>query len=112
MGETFVQIVDKNSCSWGCRWGCYSCQCFCVSIFVVCRKYTDPYGLSKNHNCSDQSTMQHELLYSSSMSVDPAWDAVEGPIWPQEVRVAYQEHMQSFHQATAITVGSDFFGSV
>lgn len=61
-------------------------------------------GAGKNHNCSDQSTMQHALLYSNSMQADAAWDSVEGPIWPLEVRVAYQEHMQSFHQATAMTV--------
>ena len=61
-------------------------------------------GAGKNHNCSDQSTMQHQLLYANSMSIDDAWDSVEGPIWPPEVRVAYQEHLQSFHQATAMTV--------
>ncbi|CAD7946715.1 unnamed protein product [Amoebophrya sp. A120] len=61
-------------------------------------------GPGENHNCSDQSTMQHELLYENSMNLDPAWDMVEGPIWPQQVRVVYQEHMQSFHQATAMTV--------
>merc|ERR1712048_891174 len=48
--------------------------------------------------------MQHQLLYENSMALDAAWDSVEGPIWPLEVRVAYQEHLQSFHQATAITV--------
>ena len=52
--------------------------------------------------------MQHQLIYDSSVNLDPAWDAVEGPVWPQEVRVAYQEHMQSFHQATAITVWGQF----
>merc|ERR1711879_351969 len=63
-------------------------------------------GPGKNHNCSDQSTMQHELLYKNSMAIDEIWDAVEGPIWVPEVRVAAQEHLQSFHAATAMTVAS------
>jgi hypothetical protein len=61
-------------------------------------------GAGKNHNCSDQSTMQHALLYTRSMALDSAWDAIEGPIWPSEVRVVRQEHMQSFHSATALSV--------
>lgn len=61
-------------------------------------------GAGENHNCSDQSTMQHLMLHASSMSLDAAWDAVEGPIWPLQVRVAAQEHLQSFHEATAMTV--------
>lgn len=63
-------------------------------------------GPGKEHNCSDQSTMQHQLLHESTMRLDSAWDAAEGPIWPREVRVAAQEDMQSFHQATAMTVAS------
>lgn len=63
-------------------------------------------GPGKDHNCSDQSTMQHQLLHNNVMRVDDAWDAAEGPIWPREVRVAAQEDMQSFHQATAMTVAS------
>ncbi|CAK8992169.1 unnamed protein product [Durusdinium trenchii] len=63
-------------------------------------------GPGENHNCSDQSTMQHQLLYDSSMSLDDAWDAVEAPVWVPEVRVAAQEHLQSFHAATAATVAS------
>mmetsp|Transcript_28716 Transcript_28716/g.79042 ORF Transcript_28716/g.79042 Transcript_28716/m.79042 type:complete len:480 (-) Transcript_28716:3-1442(-) len=63
-------------------------------------------GPGKNHNCSDQSTMQHQLLYQSSMALDAAWDSVEGPLWVPEVRVAAQEHLQSFHAATAYTVAS------
>jgi len=63
-------------------------------------------GPGQNHNCSDQSTMQHQLLYESSMALDDVWDAVEGPIWVPEVRVAAQEHLQSFHAATAATVAS------
>jgi len=35
------------------------------------------------------------------MAMDASWDEVEGPIWPAEVRVAAQEHLQSFHQAPA-----------
>jgi len=61
-------------------------------------------GPGKNHNCSDQSTMQHQLLYERSMILDEEWDAVEGPLWVPEARVAAQEHLQSFHQATAHTV--------
>jgi len=61
-------------------------------------------GAGKEHNCSDQSTMQHQLLQERAMRLDNAWDMAEGPIWPLEVRVAAQEHLQSFHQATAITV--------
>jgi len=63
-------------------------------------------GAGENHNCSDQSTMQHQLLQESAMRLDAAWDASEGPIWPLEVRVVAQEHLQSFHQATAMTVAS------
>jgi hypothetical protein len=61
-------------------------------------------GAGKNHNCSDQSTMQHALLYTRSLALDADWDAVEAPIWPPEVRVVRQEYLQSFHSATAITV--------
>eukprot|EP00434_Breviolum_minutum_P025517 symbB.v1.2.022547.t1/scaffold2009.1/size92556/6 len=63
-------------------------------------------GPGENHNCSDQSTMQHQLLYENSMTLDDAWDAIEAPIWVPEVRVAAQEHLQSFHAATAATVAS------
>ncbi|CAJ1327159.1 unnamed protein product [Effrenium voratum] len=63
-------------------------------------------GPGENHNCSDQSTMQHQLLYETSMAVDDAWDSVNAPIWVPEVRVAAQEHLQSFHAATAATVAS------
>merc|ERR1719498_1699391 len=45
-------------------------------------------GPGKNHNCSDQSTMVHTLLYDNAMNLDEVWDSVEGPIWPLEVRVA------------------------
>lgn len=61
-------------------------------------------GPGENHNCSDQSTMQHQLLQENSMRLDADLDSREGPIWPLEVRVAAQEHLQSFHQATAMTV--------
>lgn len=61
-------------------------------------------GPGKDHNCSDQSTMQHALLYEGSMRRDAAWDAAEGPIWPGEVRVVRQDHLQSFHAATAVSV--------
>lgn len=61
-------------------------------------------GPGENHNCSDQSTMQHQLLQERAMRLDAAWDAREAAIWPLEVRVAAQEHLQSFHQATAMTV--------
>lgn len=63
-------------------------------------------GPGSNHNCSDQSTMLHTLLHERAMDVDEAWDSVEGPVWPPEVRVAAQEHLQSFHQATAETAMS------
>mmetsp|Transcript_171 Transcript_171/g.385 ORF Transcript_171/g.385 Transcript_171/m.385 type:complete len:471 (-) Transcript_171:174-1586(-) len=63
-------------------------------------------GAGENHNCSDQSTMQHQLLQDNAMRLDALWDSVEGPIWPPEVRVVAQEHLQSFHQATAMTVAS------
>ncbi|CAE7560466.1 MNN10, partial [Symbiodinium pilosum] len=63
-------------------------------------------GPGANHNCSDQSTMQHQLLYATSMALDELWDAAEGPVWVPEVRVAAQEHLQSFHAATAATVAS------
>lgn len=63
-------------------------------------------GAGENHNCSDQSTMQHQLLHERAMRLDTAWDSTEGPIWPLEARVVAQEHLQSFHQATAITVAS------
>jgi len=58
-------------------------------------------GPGKEHNCSDQSTMVHTLLQHEALAMDSDWDAVEAPIWPPEVRVAAQEHLQSFHQATA-----------
>jgi len=60
-------------------------------------------GPGANHNCSDQSTMVHTLLHDNAMRLDDEWDAVEGPIWPAEVRVAAQKDLQSFHQATAET---------
>jgi len=60
-------------------------------------------GPGRNHNCSDQSTMLHVLLHDRVMRLDSALDAVEAPVWPPEVRVAAQEHLQSFHQATAET---------
>lgn len=63
-------------------------------------------GPGKEHNCSDQSTMVHTLLYNRAMDFDDAWDRMEGPIWPPESRVAAQEHLQSFHQATAVTAMS------
>jgi len=63
-------------------------------------------GPGREHNCSDQSTMQHQLIQDSAMRLDATWDASEGPIWPREVRVAAQEHLQSFHKATAETVVS------
>lgn len=63
-------------------------------------------GPGRNHNCSDQSTMQHQLLMEPSMRLDSAWDAAEGPIWPREVRVAAQEDMQSYDQGTAATISS------
>ena len=40
------------------------------------------------------------------MNLDEVWDSVEAPIWPPEVRVAAQEHLQSFHEATAATAMS------
>jgi len=61
-------------------------------------------GPGKNHNCSDQSTMQHELLFDRTFAMDTGWDLIEGPIWPPEVRIAQQQDLQSFHQATAMTV--------
>jgi len=60
-------------------------------------------GPGKEHNCSDQSTMLHALLHDRVMDLDERWDAVEAPIYPPEVRVARQEHLQSFHDATAAT---------
>lgn len=63
-------------------------------------------GPGKEHNCSDQSTMQHELLQSRAMDLDDAWDEVEAPIWPLEVRIAAQEDLQSFHEGTAMTAMS------
>eukprot|EP00927_Polykrikos_kofoidii_P023644 TRINITY_DN21710_c0_g1_i1.p1 TRINITY_DN21710_c0_g1~~TRINITY_DN21710_c0_g1_i1.p1 ORF type:complete len:545 (-),score=81.26 TRINITY_DN21710_c0_g1_i1:137-1654(-) len=60
-------------------------------------------GPGRAHNCSDQSTMLHMLLYERAMHLDDAWDAIEGPVWPPEVRVAKQEDLQSFHDATAAT---------
>eukprot|EP00747_Dinoflagellata_sp_TGD_P223469 gnl/TRDRNA2_/TRDRNA2_95028_c0_seq2.p1 gnl/TRDRNA2_/TRDRNA2_95028_c0~~gnl/TRDRNA2_/TRDRNA2_95028_c0_seq2.p1 ORF type:complete len:245 (+),score=45.60 gnl/TRDRNA2_/TRDRNA2_95028_c0_seq2:259-993(+) len=65
-------------------------------------------GPGKQHNCSDQSTMVHTLLHERAMSkvgepAAEAWDSVEAPIWPPEARVAAQEHLQSFHDATAQT---------
>eukprot|EP00435_Cladocopium_sp_Y103_P045599 s1919_g13.t1 len=58
-------------------------------------------GPGKEHNCSDQSTMLHTLLYDRAMQFDETWDSFELPIYPLEVRVARQEHLQSFHAATA-----------
>lgn len=63
-------------------------------------------GPGREHNCSDQSTMLHTLLHDSAMQLDRDWDEVEGPIWPPEVRVAPQEHLQSFHEGTAMTAMS------
>ncbi|CAE8741807.1 unnamed protein product, partial [Polarella glacialis] len=60
-------------------------------------------GPGKEHNCSDQSTMLHTLLHENAMQLDEAWDSVEAPVWPPEVRVAAQEYLQSFHDATAAT---------
>ena len=66
-------------------------------------------GKGVSHNCSDQSTMQHELLYDNMMrglsdEVGRSWDDVEAPLWPLEVRVVPQEHIQSFHKETADSV--------
>ena len=66
-------------------------------------------GMGSNHNCSDQSTMQYELLYSNFMNglsseFGRYWDSIEGPIWPEQVRVVPQEHLQSFHKETAEAV--------
>merc|ERR1719203_2645248 len=47
--------------------------------------------------------MLHTLLHEHAMQLDDTWDAVEAPVWPPEVRVAAQEHLQSFHEATAAT---------
>lgn len=63
-------------------------------------------GPGKEHNCSDQSTMLHALLHDHAMAIDEQWDSIEAPVWPPEVRVAAQEHLQSFHQATAQTAMS------
>ncbi|CAE7272373.1 unnamed protein product [Symbiodinium microadriaticum] len=60
-------------------------------------------GPGKEHNCSDQSTMLHALLHERAMNLDEIWDKYEAPIYPSEVRVARQEHLQSFHEATAAT---------
>ena len=66
-------------------------------------------GQGANHNCSDQSTMQHTLFYENTLSelstvYGRAYDSVEGPIWPLQVRVVPQQHLQSFHKATADAV--------
>ena len=72
-------------------------------------------GAGASHNCSDQSTMQYELLYDSGSDRFPildriwtpesaAYDAQEAPIWPTNVRVVPQKDIQSFHQATAQAV--------
>ncbi|CAE7836094.1 unnamed protein product, partial [Symbiodinium necroappetens] len=55
-------------------------------------------GPGKEHNCSDQSTMLHALLHERAMNLDETWDKYEAPIYPSEVRVARQEHLQSFHE--------------
>ncbi|CAK9077307.1 unnamed protein product [Durusdinium trenchii] len=60
-------------------------------------------GPGKEHNCSDQSTMLHALLYERAIQLNQTWDSFELPIYPPEVRVARQEHLQSFHAATAQT---------
>ncbi|CAE7368030.1 unnamed protein product [Symbiodinium sp. CCMP2456] len=60
-------------------------------------------GPGREHNCSDQSTMLHALLQERAMNLDEMWDKYEAPIYPSEVRVARQEHLQSFHEATAAT---------
>ena len=66
-------------------------------------------GKGAAHNCSDQSTMQHELLMKNAVTdlasdEGEAWDAIDGPIWPAQVRIVPQEYLQSFHQATAQSV--------
>lgn len=66
-------------------------------------------GMGKAHNCSDQSTMQYELLHDNMiMAIDRVIQnsTVNLPysLWPSQVRVAPQEYLQSFHQATAESV--------
>eukprot|EP00913_Durusdinium_trenchii_P023743 g22300.t1 len=47
--------------------------------------------------------MLHALLYERAIQLNQTWDSFELPIYPPEVRVARQEHLQSFHAATAQT---------
>ncbi|CAK9105297.1 unnamed protein product [Durusdinium trenchii] len=47
-------------------------------------------GPGKEHNCSDQSTMLHALLYERAIQLNQTWDS-------------FEEHLQSFHAATAQT---------
>ncbi|KAF4662523.1 alpha-1,6-mannosyltransferase [Perkinsus chesapeaki] len=47
-------------------------------------------GAGREHNCSDQSTMQYELLYDRSTRQlldsegSEEWDRLDGPMWPPE----------------------------
>lgn len=34
----------------------------------------------QEHNCSDQSTMLHALLYDRAMQFDKTWDSYEAPV--------------------------------
>lgn len=69
-------------------------------------------GRGVAHNCSDQSTMQHELLHRNMISqienvvnMENAHPHSRDPrVWPPEVRTVPQEYLQSFHRATAQSV--------
>jgi hypothetical protein len=81
------------------------------SLELLSRWWNSPIlqGAGANHNCSDQSTMLHELLYMNAMSnldndEGARWDEDNKPIWPSEVAVVPQEDLQSFHRETAEAV--------
>jgi galactosyl transferase GMA12/MNN10 family len=69
-------------------------------------------GNGTYHNCSDQSTMLHELLYANTVGIEDILDPklIEKELygnlsmWGDNVRVVPQEYIQSFHEATAQSV--------
>lgn len=65
-------------------------------------------GAGMQHNCSDQSTMLHTLLFDRIL--DPLlqtpylakeYDQIQGPVWHPRVRIVPQKYLQSFHKVLA-----------
>eukprot|EP00386_Alphamonas_edax_P010758 GDKI01034481.1.p1 GENE.GDKI01034481.1~~GDKI01034481.1.p1 ORF type:complete len:370 (-),score=100.41 GDKI01034481.1:599-1708(-) len=73
-------------------------------------KWWDSYSIfDHTHNCSDQASMEYILIHDRSLAMaalprtnDPNRDEI--PVWPPQVRLVPQKHMNSFHYATAQAV--------